>query len=78
MNQKNYRLMFRIALNHPAVHSEDTIMMEDNLGTDIRGGIEAGLETVLVSSGMTAEPDIVRSPFRPNQVVRSAAEIDLD
>ena len=71
-------LMFRTALNYLDVHSEDTVMVGDNLKTDIRGGIEAGLETVLVLSGMTAEPDIARSPFRPNHVVRSVAEIDLD
>ncbi len=71
-------LMFRTALNHLDVHSEDTVMVGDNLKTDIRGGIEAGLETVLVLSGMTAEHDIARSPFRPNHVVRSVAEIDLD
>lgn len=71
-------LMFRTALNYLDVHSEDTVMVGDNLRTDIRGGIEAGLETVLVLSGMTAEPDIARSPFRPNHVVRSVAEIDLD
>lgn len=71
-------LMFRTALNFLDVHSEDTVMVGDNLRTDIRGGIESGLETVLVLSGMTAEPDIARSPFRPNHVVRSVAEIDLD
>ncbi len=71
-------LMFRTALNYLDVHSEDTVMVGDNLKTDIRGGIEAGLETVLVLSGMNAEPDIARSPFRPNHVVRSVAEIDLD
>jgi NagD protein len=71
-------LMFRTALNHLDVHSEDTVMVGDNLRTDIRGGIESGLETVLVLSGMTAEADIARSPFRPNHVVRSVGEIDLD
>lgn len=71
-------LMFRTALNFLDVHSEDTVMVGDNLKTDIRGGIESGLETVLVLSGMTAEQDIARSPFRPNHVVRSVAEIDLD
>ena len=71
-------LMFRTALNFLDVHSEETVMVGDNLRTDIRGGIEAGLETVLVLSGMTAESDVARSPFRPNHVVRSVAEIDLD
>lgn len=71
-------LMFRTALNYLDVHSEETIMVGDNLATDIRGGIEAGLETALVLSGLTDEADIARSPFRPNHVIRSVAEIGLD
>ena len=71
-------LMFRIALNYLDVHSEDTVMVGDNLRTDIRGGIESGLETVLVLSGMTARADVATSPFRPNHIVDSVADIDLD
>lgn len=70
--------MFRAALNHLDVHSEDTYMVGDNLHTDIKGGMEAGLETVLVMSGMTAGDEVVaRSPYRPNHVVGSVAEISL-
>ena len=71
-------LMFRTALNYLDVHSEDTMMVGDNLRTDIRGGIESGLETALVLSGVTSEQEIARSPFRPNHVIRSVAEIGLD
>lgn len=70
-------LMFRTALNYIDVHSEDTTMVGDNLRTDIRGGIEAGLETVLVLSGMTSREDIARSPFRPHHVIDSVADLDL-
>ncbi|MPZ52748.1 MAG: HAD-IIA family hydrolase [Acidimicrobiia bacterium] len=70
--------MFRAALNHLDVHSEDTYMVGDNLHTDIKGGMEAGLETVLVMSGVTAGDAVVaRSPYRPNHIVGSVAEISL-
>lgn len=69
--------MFRSALNHLDVHSEDTMMVGDNLRTDIKGGMEAGLETILVLSGVTADGDVSRSPYRPNHVVRSVAEIEV-
>lgn len=69
--------MFRAALNHIDVHSEDTVMVGDNLHTDIKGGMESGLETILVLTGMTAELDVARSPYRPNTVVGSVAEIEL-
>jgi NagD protein len=69
--------MFRSALNHLDVHSEDTIMVGDNLKTDIRGGMEAGMETILVLSGLTRPEDVARSPYRPTQVVESVAQIEL-
>lgn len=70
--------MFRAALNHLDVHSEDTYMVGDNLQTDIRGGLEAGLETVLVLSGMsTANEVLARSPYQPHHVVSSVNEIEL-
>jgi NagD protein len=70
-------LMFRSALNHIDVHSEDTVMVGDNLQTDIKGGMEAGLETYLVLSGVTAEVDLARSPYRPSHVVKSVADIEV-
>ena len=39
--------MTRTALNHMGVHSEDAIMAGDNMATDIIGGVEAGMETIL-------------------------------
>jgi NagD protein len=69
--------MFRSALNHLDVHSEDTIMVGDNLRTDIKGGMEAGMETVLVLSGVTTADEVVRSPYRPTRVVASVAEIEM-
>jgi NagD protein len=71
--------MFRAALNHLDVHSEDTYMVGDNLLTDIKGGLEAGLETVLVMSGMSRRDEVLaRSPYQPHHVVESVAEIELD
>lgn len=69
--------MFRSALNHIDVHSEDTVMVGDNLQTDIRGGMEAGLETVLVLSGVTSREDVARSPYRPSRVVESVVDIEV-
>jgi NagD protein len=69
--------MFRSALNHLDVHSEDTVMVGDNLHTDFKGGLESGLDTILVLSGMTANDDVARSPYRPTYVVSSVADIEM-
>jgi NagD protein len=52
-------------------------MVGDNLHTDIKGGRESGLDTILVLSGMTANDDVARSPYRPTYVVSSVADIEM-
>ena len=69
-------LMMRVALNHLGVHSEDTVMIGDNMETDIIGGVQADLETVLVLSGVTRREALGRYSYLPNRVVASLAEID--
>jgi ribonucleotide monophosphatase NagD (HAD superfamily) len=49
--------MIRSALRHLGVHSENTIMIGDRMDPDIRTGIESGMETVLVVSGVTHRPN---------------------
>jgi len=56
-------------------HSEATAMIGDRMDTDIVAGIEAGLETVLVLSGVTTREQIDRFPFRPSRVVDSVADL---
>jgi NagD protein len=68
-------LMMREALNSLGAHSESTVMVGDRMDTDIVAGIEAGLQTILVLSGVTAEAQIERFPYRPGRVVDSVADL---
>jgi NagD protein len=68
-------LMMREGLNQLGAHSEATAMVGDRMDTDIVAGMEAGLETILVLSGVTAEHQIERFPYRPSRVVRSVADL---
>jgi NagD protein len=68
-------LMMRAGLNAIGVHSESSAMIGDRMDTDVLAGLEAGMETVLVLTGLTAEADIDRYPFRPSRVVNSIADL---
>ncbi|MBD3146653.1 HAD-IIA family hydrolase [Microbispora bryophytorum] len=71
-------MMMRSALNQIDAHSETTAMIGDRMDTDVVCGIEAGLHTILVLTGVTQKDQIDRYPFRPTQVVNSVADlIDL-
>jgi NagD protein len=68
-------LMMRSALNTIDAHSETTAMIGDRMDTDIVAGLEAGLETILVLSGVTARADAERFPFRASRTVESVADL---
>jgi NagD protein len=67
--------MFRYAMNMIGAHSETTTMVGDRMDTDVISGMEAGLRTVLVLSGVTQATEIERYPFRPSLVRGSVAEL---
>jgi NagD protein len=68
-------LMMRKALNTVGGHSEATAMIGDRMDTDVVAGMEAGLFTVLVLTGVTTARDIERFPYRPSKVAPSIAEL---
>jgi NagD protein len=62
-------MMFRSAMNRIGAHSENTGMIGDRMDTDIVAGIEAGLHTVLVLTGISDTAEIARYPFRPDEIL---------
>src|SRR5436309_5619035 len=68
-------LMMREALNKIEAHSEVTAMVGDRMDTDVLCGIEAGLQTFLVLSGVTRPDEVERFPYRPSKVVKSVADL---
>ncbi|GAB4434285.1 MAG: HAD-IIA family hydrolase [Chloroflexi bacterium OHK40] len=71
-------LMMRTALRTLGAHSEESVMVGDRMDTDIIGGTESGLETILVLTGVTQRNEVERFPYRPTYVVDSVAEIVLE
>ena len=68
-------LMMRSALNTLEAHSETTVMVGDRMDTDIISGLEAGLRTVLVTTGSTRPHQVELFPYRPTKVVDSIADL---
>ena len=68
-------MMFRSAMNQIGAHSENTGMIGDRMDTDVVAGIEAGLHTILVRTGISDDAEIERYPFRPDEIVDSVADL---
>jgi NagD protein len=59
------------------VHSEDTAMVGDRMDTGIVAGVESGMRTILLLTGVIRRADIERYPYRPTWVLDSVVEIQL-
>jgi NagD protein len=68
-------MMMRSALNTIGAHSETTAMIGDRMDTDVLCGLEAGLQTILVLSGISTRADVDRYPYRPSRVLDSVADL---
>jgi NagD protein len=69
-------LMMRMALNYLDVHSENTVMVGDRMDTDVITGIQSGMETILVLTGVTRREDIDHFPFQPTYIYDSVESIE--
>ncbi|WP_310278308.1 HAD-IIA family hydrolase [Haloactinomyces albus] len=68
-------LMMRSALRALGEHSENTLMIGDRMDTDVRSGLESGMQTILVLSGISDKNTAERFPYRPTKVVDSIADL---
>jgi NagD protein len=71
-------MMMRSALNTINAHSETTAMIGDRMDTDVLCGLEAGLQTILVLTGISSRGDVGRFPYRPSRIVESVADLMKD
>ncbi|MFE7773093.1 HAD-IIA family hydrolase [Streptomyces sp. NPDC057445] len=68
-------LMMRTGLNTIGAHSETSAMIGDRMDTDVLAGLEAGMQTFLVLTGVTTPQHVDRFPFRPSKIVDSIADL---
>ena len=68
-------LMMRTGLKLLGCHSNEAVMIGDRMDTDMVAGIETGLYTTLVLSGVTDRADIKKFPYRPQLVLNGVGDI---
>lgn len=68
-------LIMRTALRMLGVHSEEAAIVGDRMDSDIIAGIETGLDTCLVLSGVTSMEMLRDFPYAPRVVANNVGEI---
>lgn len=68
-------LMMRTGLKMLGVHSAEAAMIGDRMDTDVIAGIETGLDTVLVLSGVTNLEDVNLYPYRPTYIFNGVGDV---
>ncbi len=68
-------LMMRTARAKLGYHSDETAIIGDRMDTDIIAGIESGMDTVLVLSGVTSVPVMEGFPYRPKYVFADVGDM---
>lgn len=68
-------LMMRTGLQILGVHSSEAVMIGDRMDTDIIAGIETGLDTALVLSGVSTRETVKEFPYRPRLILNGVGDI---
>lgn len=68
-------LMMRHGLRRLGVAAEEAAIIGDRMDTDIIAGVESGIDTVLVLSGVTTEEEMRKFPYRPRYVLPGVGDI---
>ncbi len=68
-------LMMHTGLKLLGCHSGESVMIGDRMDTDVISGLESGMSTVLVLSGVSTEESLTPYAYRPNAVLKNVGEI---
>jgi NagD protein len=67
--------MMRTGIRMLGVHSEEAAMIGDRMDTDIIAGIESGLDSILVLTGVTTRESMEQYPYRPRLILDCVGDI---
>jgi 4-nitrophenyl phosphatase len=74
MGKPNH-FMFDLGMKKMGVQPIETTMLGDRLETDIQGGKNAGMKTILVETGVDNQASVVTKGIQPDLVVRDLPEL---
>ena len=72
---KPQRAIFELALEKMDAAPDKAAVIGDRLDTDIAGGVDAGLTTILLLSGIARSQDVERSSVKPDLVFADMQEL---
>jgi len=67
--------ILQAALNRLGVPKEECLLVGDRLATDMVMGLQAGMDTALVLTGVTSRQALAESSLRPTYVLESIADL---
>lgn len=70
-------LMMRTGLKLLGCHSAEAVMVGDRMDTDVISGMESGMSTVLVLSGVSTQETLKTYAYRPTVVLNGVGDIPL-
>lgn len=71
-------VMMRSARKYLGLEAKETIIIGDTMDTDILGGVQLGYTTILTLSGVSTRDTLDNYAFKPDIIVESVNEIDLE
>jgi NagD protein len=71
-------LMMLIARQQLGAHSSETVMIGDRMDTDIVAGLEAGMTTCLVLSGISRRADLDQYAYRPDHIFDHVGQVPVE
>jgi arabinose operon protein AraL len=69
-------ITLEIVLEVLGLSPKECILIGDRLDTDIRMGLDAGMTTALVMTGVTTPQGLTASPIKPHYILQSIADME--
>ena len=68
-------LMMRTGLKILGCHSAEAVMVGDRMDTDVISGMESGMHTILVLSGVSTWETVEEYAYRPTMILNGVGDI---